>query len=133
MVNQKQQPVRGLSCLVHRDEDTGVFIGHCLNYDVMEVGKTDEEAWLNLKCVVKHHIEYCVSNYPDGLKRQADEKRWDEFYRALKANPNGVRVDTIELELSPPSMPESDRSLWIQGAGFYGRECRTAGATPAVV
>src|SRR5579863_7640486 len=95
--NNKQQRDYGLSCLTWRDKDTKVFISHCLNYDLMETGSSADEAWKNLKTVLKHHIEHCYSRYPQGLSRSAPSDQWQEFYLSLKRNPQGVRVEKLDI------------------------------------
>jgi hypothetical protein len=129
MESVKQQRIHGLSCLVERDEQTGMFIGHCLDYDLMETGKSDEEAWSNLKTVVKHHIEHCYSFYQNGLKKQAAREDWDRFYQYLQENGGQCQIEKIEIELRPP-LPEQDISIWIQGVVHAGSARRTACVSP---
>ena len=103
-----------LFCLVWKDEKIGVFVSHCLNYDLMECGPTADVAWDNLKFVMKNHVEYCYTSYQQGLKRKAGKKDWDRFFHLLERNPGSLTVDKIELELKPPSLPEQELEFWIQ-------------------
>ena len=107
-------------CIVEKDADTGVFVSHCLNYDLMECGPTSDRAWENLKIVVKNHIEYCYTSYQPGLNRRAKEEDVDRFFRLLQENPGALVVDKIELHLKPPSLPEQEmplRILKVQSGG----------------
>jgi len=118
-----QQRDYGLSCLTWRDTETRVYISHCLNYDLMETGSTADEAWKNLKTVMKHHIEYCYTRHPMGLRRSAPSERWQAFYVALqkqlKKNPQGVVVEMLEIDPLPP-LPEHAVPLWVQGVESGG-------------
>jgi len=87
-----------LSCLIERDEATGSYIGHCLNYDLMDSGKTQDEAWENIKFVLKNHIEFCYTHFQSGLKRGAKQQDWDRFFQAIQNNPKSVRMEKLELE-----------------------------------
>lgn len=114
---------QSLSCLTYLDESTGVFISHCLNYDLMDCGPTCDVAWQNLKIVMKNHIEFCYTNYPEGLMRKpARREKWDIFFNALRANPKDLIVEKMELELKPPSLPERELEFWIQRVQS-GRDC----------
>lgn len=115
----QEQRVNGLSCLIEKDKETGVFIGHCLNYNIMECGGSVDEAYENLKLVLKHHIEFCHSRYPAGLTRQAPKEDWDKFYIALQENRESLVVDRIEIEPLPP-LPEHEIPIWIQGVTSGG-------------
>ena len=42
-----------LQCSTSLDQETGLYIAHCLNFDLMESGKTPDEAWANLKASLK--------------------------------------------------------------------------------
>jgi predicted RNase H-like HicB family nuclease len=105
----------GLSCLLQRDAETATFVGHCLDYDLLECGKTEDDAWDNLKIVIKRHIEFCAARSAEGLNRQAKKERWDAFYEAIQRNPNSLRIETIEIDLSA-SLPENEIEMWIQMA-----------------
>lgn len=121
MGNQHQERFYGFACLTWQDDDTGVFISHCLNYDLMQCGDTEEEAWNNLKTAMKHHIEHCWSRYPAGLRRRAGKEDWQRFYRALKKavqdNGKGIVVEKMEIDPLPP-LPEYEIPVWIQGVNL---------------
>lgn len=123
MGNQSQERFYGIACLTWRDKDTGVFISHCLNYDLMQCGDTMDEAWLNLKAAMKHHIEYCWSRYPNGLRRQANKDSWQRFYsglqKAIQENPTGIVVEKMDIDPLPP-LPECEIPVWIQGVNLGG-------------
>ena len=106
-----------LSCLLWRDQDTQMFVGHCLNFDVMESGPSVEVAWDRLKKVLKDHIEYCYTFNREGLRRVAPQKDWDRFFKIVQRDPKQLtRVEKLELELREPSLPEHELGLWVLGA-----------------
>jgi len=111
-----------LSCLVWRDEPSGMYVGHCLNYDLMESGPSSEITWDRLKNVLKNHIEYCYTSHREGLRRAASQDAWNYFFTSVKNNPNGLVVEKLDLELREPSLPEYDLEMWVigkvQDAGF---------------
>lgn len=122
--SNKQQRDYGLSCLTWRDPASNAYVSHCLNYDLMETGSSFDEAWQNLKTVMKHHIEHCYSRYPQGLGRSASKERWQEFYltlqKQLQENPQGVVVEKLDIDPLPP-LPEYEIPIWIQGVESGGK------------
>src|SRR5258707_8671920 len=111
-----------LSCLISLDAETKLHLAHCLNFDLMECGTTADEAWENLKGVVKHFIEYSYTSNPEGLSVSADPEDWNRFAEALKISTKPERVDTINIEYRPP-MPELSAPIWMQGVDGDGRAC----------
>jgi hypothetical protein len=81
----------------------------------MECGKTEDEAWGNLKAAVKQYIEHCYSNYPQGLAEGASREEWERFAESLKYNERPSRVETIQLELGQPFLAEDNNPIWMQG------------------
>jgi hypothetical protein len=115
MPMEKQLPrIPLLACLGQVDSETNLFLAHCLNFDLMESGKTWAEAWANLKKVIKYHVEYCYFQHPDGLTKSAGPKEWDRFIKGLRDNPRDLVVESIEIDLKPP-LPDIDIQIWIQG------------------
>lgn len=103
-----------LTCLAGQDTETGQHICHCLNFDIIEFGKTEDEAWENLKVSVKAYIEYCYTNYREGLAKSAAAEEWARFAELLKTGLRPERVDQIVIELKPP-LPETMAPIWMQG------------------
>lgn len=110
-----------LSCLVSRDEETNLFLSHCLNFDIIECGHTADEAWENMKMAVKFFIEHCYTNYQQGFSYSADNDEWDEYACALKSSTKPPRVETIEIEMRPPLLQEG-KPIWMQGVE-HGASC----------
>jgi len=111
-----------LSCLSFVDEETGFYISHCLNFDIMESGKTEEEAWQNVKLAVKYYIEHCYQNFQEGLVQEASREDWNHFAAATKQANKPPRMEAIEIELRPP-LPENEVPVWMQGVladGTFG-------------
>jgi predicted RNase H-like HicB family nuclease len=113
-MNAEPSNFPNLSCLIERDKATGTYIGHCLNYDLMDSGKTPQEAWENLKFVMKSHIEFCYTHLQSGLKRTAKRRDWDRFFEAIQSDPSSVIAEKLELDLKPPTLPEQEMGIWIQ-------------------
>jgi hypothetical protein len=103
-----------IACLIEQDAETGSYIGHCLNYDLMDSGKTADRAWENLKFVVKNYIEYCYTHFQSGLKKGAKQQDWDRFFQAIQNDPRSLRVEKLELDLKPPTLPEHEMGIWMQ-------------------
>lgn len=117
---EKQQPrTYGLAVLTQKDEDSGAFVAHCLNYDLMECGNTPEIAWQNIKIVIKAQVEHCYTYDKAGLQRVAKQEEWDKFYEAVQKYPNSVKVEQIQIELKPP-LPEHEIPIWIQKVNRSG-------------
>jgi hypothetical protein len=118
-------------CSVQRDEETSLYIGHCLNLHVKVAGRDSKEAWVSLKRVVKSHFEYCYENDRDGLRPTAkplDFAEWSRaFEKAFKEDPNSVHFEEIVLELRVPkvagnqALPLSCQGVELAQAAAAGR------------
>lgn len=117
-----------LSCVLSRDEETGRWLGHCLDFDLVTSGKTEDEAWKNLRGVVKMHIEHCFTHHRAGLTLRADEEEWDLFRASSRTQP--ARRDKIVLNLIPP--PEHEHTFWIQAIELKHDAKTAAPPVPAV-
>lgn len=104
-----------LSCLKGRDDETGLYVAHCLDFDLVESGPTPERAWENLKLVIKHHIEYCYTSDPKGLTISAEAHYWKQFASLMGTSAASDRViESISIDLKPP-LPAADVPVWIHG------------------
>ena len=115
-MNSIRKPnIPGLSCLNERNEVSGLFVSRCLNYDLVESGRNWDEAWANLKLVMKNHIEFWAARQPEMLEndRRADKALWDKFYLLIKEK--GAIVDQITLEIPEPQH-EAHEDIWILGS-----------------
>jgi predicted RNase H-like HicB family nuclease len=102
-----------LRCLLQIDTETGRWNGHCLDLDLATSGKDAEEAWKNLRAVVRLHVEHSFTNWQQGLKFRAND---DEIavFEALKAKQR-VRSEKITFNLVPPKDHGQGVSpLWIE-------------------
>lgn len=95
-------------CSVQRNEETGLFIGHCLNLHVKVAGRNVKETWTSLARVVKTHYEYCYEKDRDGLvltAPQSDFHHWSAaFEKALRENPQSIHFQEIVLNLRLPKV-----------------------------
>jgi len=110
------------SCFTKQDEETGMYIAHCLDLHMKISGKTAEQAWDRLKRSIKVYYEYCYSCDPDALKLTASASEWAEYGELLKQtlhdDPSKVTVETIVLTLRPPKLPEQALPLAFQRVEF---------------
>jgi hypothetical protein len=102
-----------LRCLLTPDVETGRWLGHCLEFDIVTSGKDPDSAWKNLKAVVRLHVEHCFTNWQEGLTefRASDEEI--AVFEALKER-QLFRSDKITFTLIPPQKDEL-HPLWMQG------------------
>jgi hypothetical protein len=71
----------------------GRFVAHCLDYDLVVVGDSQDAALERLNFVVRTHVEVCAKKgTPNPLLHQAPNQYWDQFNR-------GKKVDS-QLEIS---------------------------------
>lgn len=106
-------PVGPIRCLLSFDPASGAWVSHCLDFDLVTSGKTDEDAWANIKAVVKLHIEHCFTHDNDGLeKHRVDQELIDRFDRGKGLME--VWSDKIKLNLVQPRK-QDDLSFWIKG------------------
>ena len=70
-----------LSCLEYKDGD--LYIAHCLEFDLVAQGNSQEEAHNNLADLIKSHIQFAVEKDIEGksLFRPAPQEYWETFHR----------------------------------------------------
>ena len=108
------------SCWSKQDLETKMFIAHCLDLNVKVSAENPDKAWQRLKDCLKAFYEYCYSCDPEALNLTAPASDWEEYKEALKiALRNGsVTVETIQLVLRPPRLPEQILPLSWQRVDF---------------
>jgi hypothetical protein len=102
-----------LSCLITKDDETQLWLAHCLNLDLVTSSKTPDDAWKRLTQVIKMHVEHCFTNRHRGLEHSASDEEWADFKR-VKARATPLRSEKVELNLVPGQMDE-DKFVWIEG------------------
>jgi hypothetical protein len=107
-----------LRCLLTPDQETGRWNGHCLDLDVATSGKDADQAWHNLRAIVRLHVEHCFTNWQDGLKFRASDEEVATF-EALKTK-HRVRSEKITFNLVPPQKFEEPPPLWIEAVEDEG-------------
>src|SRR4029077_4276169 len=104
-----------LSCLLTRDAETGRWLAHCLDLDLITSGKDEDAAWSNLKGVLRAHVESCFTHWQEGLTFRASREEFDLFEK-LKATQQNFRSDKIEFRLTPPKTEVTPlHPHWMQG------------------
>ena len=105
---------RMVKCLLSHDRSTGLWIGHCLDFDIITSAPTEEKVWEALKHVVVVHIESCLADdFPEGLAKIAPPEAWiafiDEFMSSVTRN------ELIEFKLKRKNQTQS---VWLRGVGI---------------
>jgi hypothetical protein len=103
-----------LSCLLTQDEETKLWLGHCLDFNLVTSGKSPDGAWTNLRAVIKTHVEHCFTNHRDGLGFRAGSQDWRLFDELKKKQPM-MRTEKITLRLVAPET-EQIPAFWMQAA-----------------
>lgn len=113
-------PTDPIRCLLNSDRESGVWVAHCLDFDIVTSGRDDTEAWERIKAVVKLHIEHCFTHDQDGLNsHQAPQSLIDSFDNGLGSRE--VRSDKIKLNLVAPAKPGDN--FWIKGVEIAQPAC----------
>jgi predicted RNase H-like HicB family nuclease len=118
-----------LSCILSQDAETKLWLGHCLDFDLVTSAKTQDGAWQNLKSVITTHVEHCFTHHKDGLKFRASKDEWNLF-GTLKNKQPMLRQEKITLRLvAPPA--EQMPAFWIAGveSSLPGEACESAANT----
>ena len=117
-----------ISCLLSLDQETGSWIGKCLDFGLVTSGATEEQAWSNMKSVVKMHVEHCCRNSQEAVcsipAAPAEMRRFEELWK----NHEGWS-DRIVLNLVAAKARESDVKFWIraiESAGEQASACVSA-------
>lgn len=121
-----------LSCVLFEDKETKRWVGHCLDFDLATSGRDEDTAWLNLKAIVRTHVEHCFTNWQEGLMRRKAPEEFFAVLAALKEVQTEYRSDKISFTLVPPKM-DSVPSLWMHGfEGGSLSEFAESGALQAI-
>jgi hypothetical protein len=93
-------------------ESDGKTIAHCLDLDLVALGRDHDEAAAKLYSLVKAHIELSLATLQvENLATRAPQSYWDQFA-------NGKRID-LELKTVHIEIPEE-----VQGVPMLGSELR---------
>jgi len=92
-----------LPCIIERDTETSLFVGHCLTYDLVSTSKVFREAIDNLKALIKLHIEYSYTHYKEGLTVTADDADWQRWRDMVNSGQLlQSTVEPIEVSFNEP-------------------------------
>jgi hypothetical protein len=99
-----------IKCLLSQDQETGLWISHCLDFDIITSGSTESESWDAMKKVLRAHIESCIKDgFEAGLSRQAPVEYWREFADLVFSC--NVRSEPIDLHLKN----RQAGNFWMKG------------------
>lgn len=102
---------KNLNCLLSHDKKANLWVAHCLDFDLVTSGATEDEAWFAMKLVAKSHIESCFSDgFEKGLSHRAPVAVWAEFLTQLYAS--GARSELLSLDLKKA---HGTSELWMKG------------------
>jgi hypothetical protein len=102
-------------CLLGQDDETGLWVAHCLDFDLATSGKTEDEVWKRLLRVVKMHVEHSYAQRPIGLTHKADPDQWELFEKLKRLRKEPIRTEKISLTLIPNPSKDKEEFFWIQG------------------
>jgi hypothetical protein len=89
---------KNLNCLLSHDKQANLWVSHCLDFDLVTSGASEDEAWDAMKRVAKSHIESCFrDSFAKGLSRRAESSVWAEYVNQVHAG--RLRSDLISLDL----------------------------------
>lgn len=98
-------------CLTLYDQLTNLWISHCLDFNIVTSGMSEEDAWSGMKLALKAHVESCVAdNSHSSVYRRADTDKWRIFIDQALAS--GVRSELIEFDLKSDIWAPD---LWLKG------------------
>jgi len=104
-----------IKCFLRPDNESGSWVGHCLDFDLVTSGKTEEIAWTHLKAVVKLHIEHCFTHDHSGVGRhRAPQAFFDQFDQAVSQK-GDFWSDRINLNLVAAQKQPDQKRFWIRG------------------
>ena len=86
MKTTTERPTLSLHAIVYPDTETGEFLAHCLELDLMASGSSAEEASSDLVDVVTAQIQYAFDHDNlDYLIHPAPADAWQRFTTMLKS------------------------------------------------
>lgn len=92
-----------LPCLVELDQDTKLFTGHCLTYDLVSTAQSPRDAVENLRTLIKRHIEYSYTHHKAGLSVTADDSEWQRWKDMVNSGKvMRMSVEPIEVSFNEP-------------------------------
>lgn len=95
--------MRQLECsvLLERDDEIAVWVGHCLDLDLISQGETAQQAEALLKEAMQMFISEGELFTAEELQtRRAPEEYWEQFARAQVVQLEDVRATSIEIQLA---------------------------------
>lgn len=89
-----------LKAIIYPDKESGEYLAHCLELDLMTSGQTQQEAAQNLLDVVATQIQFAIDNdNMQNLLHPAPAKAYKIYADMLRGTFTSV-TETIQLQLS---------------------------------
>ncbi len=108
------------NCLLKKDGD--IFIGHCLELDIVATGNSIEAVKKDLADLILAQVDYAFSNDNlENLYRPAPPEVWKEFYACRPQT-----EDTVPLKsnFSDANSMETFVPPWIIAKTCLAKSCR---------
>lgn len=104
---------KSLSCLLSHDKQTGLWVNHCLDFDLVTSGTSEDQAWSAMKSILQSHVESCFQDgFVDGLSHKAGVDSWIAFAEHFMSG--NFRHERLKFQLKKNSQPEAP-DLWLKG------------------
>jgi len=105
---------KSLSCLLSHDKLTGLWVNHCLDFDLVTSGTSEDLAWGSMKTVLQAHIESCLSdNFTQGLSMKAGIDAWVTFAQQWMLG--NCRSEKLKFHFKRNSEDLAGSDLWLKG------------------
>jgi hypothetical protein len=102
---------KNFHCLTFHDQSTNLWINHCLDFDIVTSGMSEEDAWSGIKQALKSHVENCVGDdFMSGVSTRGNAEKWRIFIDQALAS--GVRSELIEFDIK--------EKVWASGSWLKG-------------
>ncbi len=109
MTNTPEKKERSLDVNVFLKKEDGLFVAHCLEFDIVAVAKTEEQAKEDLKDLVTAQIAYAFANDNlDNLFRPAPKSVWEECFTPNETEKGGQSKEDDFVFLPSLSMKMFD-------------------------
>ncbi len=89
MANTKKNETHSFDVNVLLKKEDDLFVAHCLEFDIVAVAETEEQAKKDLKDLVVAQIEYAFANDNlENLFHPAPKSVWEEYFGRNESNKN---------------------------------------------
>jgi len=69
--------------IIINPKDDGLFVAHCLDFDLITTGSTEAEVSAKMKTVLLDHIRYALKNSLNPFQ-SAPQKHWKDWWEGIQ-------------------------------------------------